>query len=44
MPKYCTALYDESLNKDMLNNLCKVFHCEISDILEYVPDKDEKQT
>ncbi|WP_072524210.1 helix-turn-helix domain-containing protein [Clostridium sp. Marseille-P3244] len=26
----------------MLNNLCKVFNCTISDILEYVPDKEDK--
>ena len=38
-------MYDESiqkLDKDMLNNLCKVFNCTISDILEYVPDKEVK--
>ena len=44
-PNTVGALYDESiqrLDKDMLNNLCKVFNCTISDILEYVPDKEDK--
>lgn len=43
-PNTVGALYDESiqrLDKDMLNNLCKVFNCTISDILEYVPDKED---
>ena len=43
-PNTVSALYDETiqrLDKDMLNNLCKVFNCEISDILEYVPDKED---
>ncbi len=43
-PNTVSALYDETiqrLDKDMLNNLCKVFNCEISDILEYIPDKEE---
>lgn len=44
-PNTVGALYDESiqrLDKDMLNNLCKVFNCTISDILEYVPDKEDE--
>jgi len=33
--------YEESKRIDVrhLNNLCKVFDCEISELLEYVPDK-----
>ena len=42
-PNTVSNLYDETIqrfDKTMLNNLCKVFDCEISDILEYVPDDD----
>lgn len=33
--------YEESKRIDVrqLNNICKVFNCEISELLEYVPDK-----
>ncbi len=37
--------YEESKRFDIkqLNSLCKAFDCEISDLLEYVPDnKNEK--
>ncbi len=35
--------YEESKRIDIrqLNNMCKVFNCEISEILEYVPDDDK---
>ncbi|MFR8104180.1 MAG: helix-turn-helix domain-containing protein [Clostridia bacterium] len=35
--------YEETKRIDIkhLNSICKVFNCEISDLLEYVPDKDE---
>lgn len=44
-PNTVGALYDETikrLDKDMLNRLCKVFDCQISDILEYIPDTEEE--
>ena len=33
--------YEETKRIDInqLNSLCKAFNCEISDLLEYVPDK-----
>ncbi len=35
--------YEESKRIDIkhLDNLCKAFNCEISELLEYVPDKKE---
>lgn len=37
--------YDEvkRINVEHLDNLCKVFNCEISELLEYIPDKDIKK-
>jgi len=29
----------ERINLDYLSRICKVLDCEVSDILEYVPDK-----
>ncbi len=43
-PNTVSALYNETIKRidvEMLNRLCKVFNCQISDLLEYVPD-DEK--
>lgn len=36
--------YEESKRIDIrqLNNICSVFQCEISDLLEYIPDKKSK--
>ena len=36
--------YEETKRVDIsqLNNICSVFHCEISDLLEYIPDKKDK--
>lgn len=33
--------YEESKRIDIthLDNMCKVFNCEISELLEYIPDK-----
>ncbi|MBO5478627.1 MAG: helix-turn-helix transcriptional regulator [Clostridia bacterium] len=33
--------YEESKRIDVkhLNNICKVFDCEISELLEFIPDK-----
>lgn len=28
----------ENTMTDVLNNICKVLHCDLSDIAEYVPD------
>ena len=40
--------YEEVKRIDVrhLNNICKAFNCEISELLEYIPDKKEikKQT
>ena len=29
------------LDIDVLARICSVFHCEISDLLEYIPPKEE---
>lgn len=36
--------YEETKRVDIsqLNNICKVFNCEISDLLEYIPDNQDK--
>ncbi|CDE96849.1 putative transcriptional regulator [Clostridium sp. CAG:567] len=36
--------YEETKRIDVqqLNNICKVFNCEISDLLEYIPDTKDK--
>lgn len=36
--------YEETKRVDIrqLNSLCKAFNCEISDLLEYIPDKKDK--
>ncbi len=35
--------YEETKRLDIkqLNNICRVFNCEISDLLEYIPDNDK---
>ncbi len=35
--------YEESKRIDVrhLNNICKVFDCEISELLEYIPDEQK---
>lgn len=43
-PNTVSALYDETakrLEVEMLDKMCKVFKCQISDILEFVPDEKE---
>ena len=37
--------YEEVKRIDVkhLNNICKAFNCEISELLEYIPDKNEKK-
>jgi len=42
-PTTVRALYRETLTRidlETLNRLCETFDCEISDILEYIPDDD----
>ena len=36
--------YEETRRIDVkhLNNICKVFDCEISELLEYIPDEKQK--
>lgn len=36
--------YEETKRVDIsqLNNICRVFNCEISDLLEYIPDRVDK--
>ena len=38
--------YEEVKRMDIghLNNICKAFDCEISDLLEYIPDNKNKQS
>ncbi len=35
--------YEETKRIDIkqLNNMCKVFNCEIAELLEYIPDDDK---
>lgn len=35
--------YEETKRIDIkhINSICKVFDCEISDLLEYIPDKED---
>ena len=37
--------YEESKRIDVthLNNICKVFNCEISELLEYIPDEQKQE-
>ena len=37
--------YEEVKRIDVkhLNNICKVFDCEISELLEYIPDKQKNK-
>ena len=36
--------YEETKRVDIkqLNNICQAFNCEISDLIEYIPDKNVK--
>lgn len=45
-PNTVSTLYDETIKRldvDMINKLCKAFNCQISDLLEYIPDPDDNQ-
>ena len=44
-PNTIGDLYHEKVKRvdlDLLNNICKVLDCELNDLLEYQPDKDNK--
>ena len=41
-PATISKMYYEEIKRidvKHLNNICKVFNCEISELLEYIPDK-----
>ena len=41
-PATVSKMYYEEIKRidiKHLNNICKVFNCEISELLEYIPDK-----
>lgn len=45
-PNAISAYYHETvqrIDKDHLNQFCKVFKCPISDILEYIPDEEDNK-
>lgn len=33
---------DDSVTTYTLNSLCNIFHCELSDIMEFLPDKESE--
>ena len=38
-----TALYNETAKRielDAINELCKLFECEVTDLFEFIPDED----
>lgn len=44
-PNTIGDLYHEKVKRvdlDLLNNICKVFDCDLSDLLEYQADKEKK--
>lgn len=44
-PATVSKMYYEEVKRidiKQLNSICKVFDCEISELLEYVPDKENK--
>ena len=45
-PATISKMYYEEIKRldiKQLNNLCKAFHCEISELLEYIPDEDKEE-
>lgn len=43
-PATVSKMYYEEVKRldiKQLNNICKTFNCEISELLEYVPDKEK---
>lgn len=44
-PNTIGDLYHEKVKRvdlDLLNNICRVLGCDLSDLLEYQPDEEEK--
>ena len=44
-PATISKMYYEEIKRidvKHLNNICKAFNCEISELLEYIPDKEKK--
>lgn len=44
-PNTIGDLYNEKVKRvdlNLLNNICKVLSCDLSDLLEYQPDEEEK--
>lgn len=44
-PATISNMYCEDTKRieiDQINSLCKVFHCTVGELLEYVPDESEK--
>ena len=44
-PATISKMYYEEVKRidvRQLNNICKAFNCEISELLEYIPDIEEK--
>lgn len=43
-PATISKMYYEEIKRldvQQLNDICSVFHCEISELIEYIPDKDK---
>lgn len=43
-PATISKMYYEEIKRldiKQLNNICKAFNCEISELLEYIPDKKQ---
>ena len=46
-PATVSKMYYEEVKRidvEHLNNICKVFDCSMSELLEFVPDKKNKQS
>ncbi|MGN1310484.1 MAG: helix-turn-helix domain-containing protein [Clostridia bacterium] len=44
-PATVSKMYYEEIKRidiKQLDNICKAFNCEISELLEYIPDKNNK--
>ncbi len=45
-PATISKMYYEEIKRidvKHLNNICKAFNCEISELLEYIPDNNKKK-
>ena len=43
-PATISKMYYEEIKRldvQQLNDICSVFHCEISELIEFIPDKDK---